>query len=93
MPSVLFHHHKLEIASYQKATSCEKAIYYSGKEGDCAHNTHITKETEKCLLCDNHTVSQHSFQTVLNSYFSKKITPNYLQFSENYYFQVPSTIF
>jgi len=90
-PSVLFHHHKLEVASYEKATPCEKKIYYSDKDNSCNHKTHISKVPEKCSLCDNHTIAPHSFQTFLTEYFSKEIIADYLQVSENYYFQVPST--
>lgn len=90
-PSILFHHHKLEVASYEKATPCEKKIYYSAKDGNCTHKTHLSKSTEKCWLCDNHTVSPHSFQTFLTEYFSKEFKGSYLQVSEKYYFQVPST--
>jgi hypothetical protein len=89
-PSILFHHHKLEIASYENATTCEKVIYYSAQDGNCNHNKHISKAIEKCWLCDNHIVSPHSFQTFLTAYFSKEISGSYLHVSENYIFQVPS---
>ncbi len=89
--SILFHHHKLNIASYEKATPCEKSIYYSHKDNNCQHKTHITITDEKCSLCDHHTVSPHSFQTFLTAYFSKEITSGYLKVFEHYYFQVPST--
>jgi hypothetical protein len=89
-PSILFHHHTLEIA-YENATSCEKAIYYSEKDGNCSHKTHISKASEKCGLCDDHTVSPHSSQTFSTKYFSREFSGRYLQVSENYYFQTPST--
>jgi len=42
-----------------QASACEKAIYFAEK--DLNHKTHLTKAPEKCVLCDLHIVTPHSF--------------------------------
>lgn len=58
-PAILFHHHNENRVAYEKATSCEKAIFYGDKSGKCTHKNHISKASEKCSLCDNHNLSAH----------------------------------
>jgi hypothetical protein len=70
-PSILFHHHNFSITSYDKATACEKSIYYSEKSTDCNHQTHLFETTEKCLLCDQHTVSPHAAQKLFSFFFNE----------------------
>jgi len=62
VPSVFYHHHKSEISSYELTTACEKVIYFSEKNGDCHHKSHVSKTIEKCSICDKHSLSVHNFQ-------------------------------
>ena len=91
-PIVLFHHHKSNIPSLEKATLCEKTIYYSSEEEHCTHHTHIITAPEKCSLCDNHTTSPHFLQIFIAEYFGNEIWGHYIQIYQNYYFQIPTTI-
>ena len=59
-PAILFHHHDYNIVAYDKADKCEKAIYYVKTENSCNHKQHLTTGFEKCSLCDNHTLSEHT---------------------------------
>jgi hypothetical protein len=89
-PSILFHNHLTDIAAYEKATACEKVIYYADNDANCKHQNHVANAVEKCWLCDNHTLSPHLFQTFLPEYFSKKISASYTELCNYYYFQTPS---
>jgi len=91
-PSSLFHDHALEISPYEKATSCEKTIYYSHKEGSCNHKTHIGLAAEKCHLCDNHTLSPHTLFTFFSSSFNKEFPLANTEVSEPYFYQAPSIL-
>ncbi len=82
----LFHHHDLEIVSYEKATACEKAIYYSCKSHNCSHKAHISKAHEKCPLCDNHTISPHLPQTYYICLFNKVVNVDYSDNVKNFFF-------
>ncbi len=48
---IVHHHHDEDIISYDKATQCEKAIYYGAELGSCHHKTHLTKIHSVCWLC------------------------------------------
>jgi len=91
-PSSLFHDHTLEISPYEKATSCEKTIYYSHKEDSCNHKTHISLAAEKCHLCDNHTLSPHTLFTFFSSSFNKEFSLANTEVSERYFYQVPAIL-
>ncbi len=91
-PSSLFHDHALEISPYEKATSCEKTIYYSHKEDSCNHKTHISLAAEKCHLCDNHTLSPHTLFTFFSSSFNKEFSLANTEVSERYFYQVPAIL-
>ena len=89
-PTVLFHHHDAEIVSFEKASSCEKAIYYSNHGDKCSHTSHISKSPEKCLLCDLHAVSPHSFLDFLKQNIGKEQTSTPVKGAENYVYCFPS---
>jgi hypothetical protein len=91
-PSSLFHDHALELSPYEKATSCEKTIYYSHKEGSCNHKTHIGLAAEKCHLCDNHTLSPHTLFTFFSSSFNKEFSQANTEVSERYFYQAPAIL-
>lgn len=91
-PSILFHHHELEIASSGKATSCEKAIHFSDKKSNCNLQIDVSKAPEKCSLCDNHTVSPHSSQTFFFRDFSKIKSADHSDLVKNYFFQINSSL-
>lgn len=59
-PALLLHHHHHGVVPFSKADQCEKAIFYSEKEGRCAHKEHVSTAFEKCPLCDDHTLSVHA---------------------------------
>jgi hypothetical protein len=54
IPVSFFHTHKNDKIALEKATACEKKIYYGEVDGDCEHGTHVSKQIEKCSLCDTH---------------------------------------
>ncbi len=87
--SVLFHNHKFEIASYEKASSCEKTIYYSNKSEKCHHKIHLSLANKKCSLCDNHTFCPHLPQTFYTGFFNKVVSKNYLYKVNTYFFLSP----
>jgi hypothetical protein len=58
-PTSLFHKHENVVVALEKATACEKKIYYGEVDGDCKHSTHISKQIEKCSLCDTHVNTPH----------------------------------
>lgn len=89
-PGIVFHHHKLDTATCKKSTDCKKSVFFSYKDGNCTHKTHVAKANEKCWLCDNHTISTHDVQTRVNKYFSYPISGSYLQISKKYCHQAPS---
>jgi hypothetical protein len=88
--SVLFHNHKVEIASYEKSSSCEKTIYYSNKGEKCHHKIHLSLANKKCSLCDNHTFCPHLPQTFYTGFFNKVVSENYLYKVNAYFFLSPS---
>jgi len=88
--SVLFHNHKVEIASYEKSSSCEKTIYYSNKGEKCHHKIHLSLANKKCSLCDNHTFCPHLPQTFYTGFFNKVVSENYLYKVNTYFFLSPS---
>jgi hypothetical protein len=91
-PSSLFHDHALEISPYEKASACEKTIYYSHKEGSCNQKTHISLAAEKCHLCDNHTLSPHTLFTFFSSSFNKEFSQASTEVSERYFYQAPAIL-
>ncbi len=75
IPMSFFHTHKNEKIAFEKASACEKKIYYGEVEGDCEHGTHISKQIEKCSLCDTHFAKPYTtFESSLN--FPKRIFTN-----------------
>ncbi len=54
VPTLLTHHHHDEPVIFSEASACEKAIHYGVEDN---HKQHISETAEKCLLCDNHTVT------------------------------------
>jgi hypothetical protein len=91
-PSSLFHNHALEISPYEKASACEKTIYYSHKDVSCNHETHISLAAEKCHLCDNHTLSPHTLFTFFSSSFNKEFPLANTEVSEPYFYQAPAIL-
>jgi hypothetical protein len=70
IPVALFHTHENAVVAYETATDCEKKIYYGEVDGGCKHSTHISKQIEKCSLCDTHLNTAH--YTVEAFYYFKK---------------------
>jgi hypothetical protein len=60
IPVSFFHKHENAMVTFEKATPCEKKIYYGEVDGDCKHSTHISKQIEKCALCDTHLTTPHN---------------------------------
>lgn len=54
-PFSIFHHHENPVA-YATATHCQKYVYYGKVADKCSHQTHLSKKTSICSLCDEHTV-------------------------------------
>ncbi len=71
-PTILVHHHKSTKIAYLQASACEKAIYFAEKDLNHNHKTHLTKSAEKCVLCDNHIVTPHSFQPFTIEWFANE---------------------
>jgi hypothetical protein len=59
IPFALFHHHNEDVVIYAEATPCEKSIYFENAVGTCNHDSHVSKSTEKCLLCEHHVATPH----------------------------------
>jgi hypothetical protein len=59
IPVSLFHKHENAVVTFEKATACEKKIYYGKVNSGCEHSTHISKQIEKCSLCDSHLNTPH----------------------------------
>ncbi len=81
-PAIMFHHHDYKVVAYEKATPCEKTVYYANKEGQCSHKAHITNAVIKCALCDNHNLTAHTAKippftftkTQVNSEYNNVVT-------------------
>jgi len=86
IPSILFHHHNSEIHAHQEAAFRENADFIPDHGEKCNHKTQITTATQKCSLCDSHTLSPHSVNTFFTAFIFKHFDGNYLQISESYYF-------
>lgn len=60
LPLSVFHHHESGIIPLEKASNCEKEIYYPGFNDLCKHQTHISATLEKCSLCVHHIIPVHA---------------------------------
>jgi len=58
-PYILFHHHKLKIEPFEKAI-----VSHHADDGKSSHEAYISKTSEKCALCDSHTISPHHLLSV-----------------------------
>jgi hypothetical protein len=76
-PAVLFHHHDNKIVTFNKATACEKTIYYSVFKGKCEHKAHLTKSIKKCSLCENHTLTPHFSEFSFCNFFKLSFHRSY----------------
>lgn len=85
-PTFLFHHHNDSVVSYEKASRCEKAIYYADKEEACHHAEHLSKTYEKCNFCDNHTLSSHSELSAFVFSIRQTISSEYQSTECNYHY-------
>jgi hypothetical protein len=82
-PVILFHHHDNHIVAYDKADQCEKVIYYSSKSDGCHHKEHISKASEKCSLCDHHSLSVYTVFTPSFFYLKPLKAGEYILFHES----------
>ncbi len=71
IPMSFFHKHENVKIAFQKATACEKKIYYDVVKGDCEHSTHISKQIEKCSFCDSHFAKPYT--TLVSNFYTQKI--------------------
>ncbi len=83
IPVYLFHKHENVVVALEKATACEKKIYYGAVDGDCEHSTHVSKQIEKCSLCDTHLNTPHNTVDIFynfqkNNFSIKYCTDNIL---------------
>jgi hypothetical protein len=68
-PFSIFHHHEKQV-DYAHATHCQKYIYYGKEKDKCSHQTHLSKKTSKCSLCDDHIVVPHLGTVYTFNFFS-----------------------
>lgn len=68
----MFHHHNDDKVSFQKASACEKVVFYGYKNGICKHKNHFSRQLERCALCDHHNTSVHTVSTSFFSSFKEK---------------------
>jgi len=84
-PALMFHHHD-EIIAFEKATKCEKTVYYSdGSNSFCEHKAHLSKVLKKCFLCDNHCVSVHLFTAIQFVCINVEHRSEYTLYKANFY--------
>jgi hypothetical protein len=85
-PSILVHHHKSTRIAYHQASACEKAIYFAEKDLNHNHKTHLTKAPEKCVFCDNHIVTPHSFDPFNIQWLPNELSIDFLINNQSAYF-------
>jgi hypothetical protein len=83
-PATLFHHHDNKIIAFDKATACEKAIYFSNSKGKCKHKSHLSESIKKCSLCDNHTLIPHFLEFSFYTFFKLTFNNSYSTASFDY---------
>jgi hypothetical protein len=88
MPFALFHHHENEIVAYDEATPCEKSIYFKNAVDTCDHDSHVSKSSERCLLCEHHVATPHVlFYTFISISFTEKKEICHNQTTTDFIFQ------
>jgi hypothetical protein len=79
IPFALLHQHHDHIIDYEKASACEKSIYYGSKKENCGHTSHIYKTIKHCKLCELHTITPHQAIHTIAYLFSQKYFKEYPQ--------------
>jgi hypothetical protein len=88
IPFALFHHHHDEIVAYAEASPCEKSIYFKNAVDTCDHDSHVSKSTEKCLLCEHHVATPHIlFYTFISLFYPEKKEICHNQTTTDFIFQ------
>jgi hypothetical protein len=77
IPVSLFHKHENVVVALEKATACEKKIYYGEVNSGCEHSTHISKQIEKCSLCDSHLNTPHYTVDIFYSFQKNNFSIKY----------------
>lgn len=77
----MFHHHEHNLIAHDKASPCEKTIYFGEKKDACGHETHISTSLEKCFLCD-HVIN---LLFTFNIFRFVYINPSYRAISVDFY--------
>jgi len=80
---ILIHHHENNIVAYERASCCEKTIYYHSGHHSCGHREHISKPIEKCFLCDHHSTALFTFDFAIFSFFKDSFIPTFFDFHES----------
>ncbi|MCB9250886.1 MAG: hypothetical protein H6605_00325 [Flavobacteriales bacterium] len=59
LPVSIYHQHHNALISFDKASRCEKVIYFGEKDDVCTHKQHLSNVLEKCSLCEHHQGKTH----------------------------------